>query len=333
MENKNQKEIEFSEIGKRGAIEKLFEESGYVNERIISLSEKGECCIVNKVLLEGVDFDLTFNPMKHLGYKAVLSVVGEIYSKIYRPISINIVVAMSNRFSFKDAQELWSGITAAMKEHSIKHISFDLVPSAAGLVISISSCGVQKRGILENLPSPKSFDLICISGDLGAAYMGLHVLEREKISFSKSSEQPDLDKYKYILQSYLRPEIKSDIIERFESQNILPSKGYFITKGLASAVKNLSSETCFGAKIYLEKIPISSSTFSMAEEINMDAITAAMNGGDDFKFLFTIPIEKHETFKKEFQDYDVIGHLSKKEVGTVLVTPEGAEIEINSQDF
>lgn len=332
--------MEISEIGKIIALDKLFEGTGYENNRVMQYSGKGECCMVQNVLLEEVDFVLTYNPLRHLGYKAVLSVVGEIYSKLYTPESLSISLALSSRFDFENVKEVWDGILAAAKEHSIKEISLDLVPSASGLCISLASMGVQKKEILEKCSTSKSFDLICLSGNVGAAFMGFHVLERERVAFSnaskaetKDAKQPDLSKYKYILESYLSPEVNPKILDRFIEADILPSKGYFLTKGLAASIKQLVKDTGLGAKIYLDKIPISSRTFSMSEELNLDAVTAALNGGDDYKFLFTVPIEKHEAFLRDFADYDVIGHLAKPEVGSVLVTPEGAEMEIKAQGW
>lgn len=321
-------------LGKMNAISKLFEGSDYINERTITLSEKGECTSAHKILLEGVDFDLVYTPLKHLGYKAVLYVIGELYACFRHPVSLSVDLGVSSRFCYEDIEQLWQGVVAAAKEHSIKHLSLDLNPSVNGLCISLSACGLQKRSVIENLPASKNMDLICLSDNVGAAYMGFHVLEREKVAFNKdSTKQPDLSKYKYILASYLSPEIHPDILNRFADASIFPSKGYFITKGLGAAVLQLTRDTNFGAKIYIEKIPISSHTFEMAEEINMDAITAALNGGDDYKFIFTVPIEKHDAFRKEFHDYDIIGHLAKPEVGAVLITPDGAEIAIKAQGF
>lgn len=325
---------ELSSIGKANAIDKLFEGSDYQNATVIKLSEKGECCTTQKILLEGCDFDLVYNPLKHLGYKAALCAIGEIYAVFYTPVALSVNLGISGRFCYEDIEELWKGILAAAKEHSIKQLSLDLNPSVNGLCISISACGVQKKSILAKLPESKNMDIICLSDNVGAAYMGLHVLEREKAAFNKySDKQPDLTKYKYILESYLSPSIDPEIIKRFIDADIYPSKGYFLTKGLASAIIKLTRDTKKGAKIYIEKVPISSQTFAMSDEINIDAITAAMNGGDDYKFIFTLPIEKHETFRKEFQDYDVIGHLAKSDVGAVMVTPDGAEIELKSQEY
>lgn len=325
---------ELSTLGKENALNKLFENTQYTNHQTVEVPEKGECCLAHKIMLEGVDFDLVFNPLKHLGYKAVLYVLGELYAQFHTPVSLSVNLGISRRFCFEEIQELWEGIVAAAKEHSIARISLDMNPSVNGLCISISACGVQKKGILEKLPASKNMDLICITGNLGAAYMGFHVLQREKVAFNQDdSKQPDLSKYKYVLESYLSPQINSGLLERFKEEELFPSKGYFITKGLGASLLRLTRDTGFGAKVFLEKIPISSQTFAMAEEINIDAITAAMNGGDDYKFLFTIPIEHLESFRKNFGDFDVIGHLAKPETGTVLVTPEGAEIPVKAQGF
>ena len=327
---------ELSSIGKVNAINKLFEGTKYTNEPSVAFTKRASKCHAHSVLLEGVDYDLVYTPLKHLGYKAVLSVIGEIYAKLHSPYSLSVKLGLSSRFCFEDIQELWKGILAASEEHGVEHLALDLIPSVNGLCISLSAVGVQKEKIIASLPQSRNMDLICLTGDVGAAYMGLHVLEREKAAFIKSKEKemkPQMGKYKYILESYLSPQIKPEILERFFEEKIYPAKGYFVTKGLGSAILQLTQETGFGAKVYLERLPISSRTFAMAEEINMDAITAAMNGGDDYKFIFTVPIEKHEEMLRDFQDYDIIGHLAQPEVGAALVTPEGAEIPIHAQGF
>lgn len=324
---------EISTIGKQALLERLFEKSGYKNEKTILVKEKGEYCQAQKVMLEAVDFDLVYTPLKHLGYKAVLNVLGELYAALRNPVGLSVNLGLSKRFCIEDVESLWEGILAACHEHSVKHLSLDLNPSMNGLCISLSACGVQKKSFLEKAAEPKSMDLICLTGHLGAAYMGLHVLEREKIAFTSSDKQPDLSQYKAVLASYLNPEIKAGMLKRFSDAGICPGKGYFLTKGLGAAIIELTRDTGFGAKIYVDKIPISSQTFAMAEEINMDAMTAAMNGGDDYKFIFTLPIEKHDLLRHDFQDWDVIGHLAKAEVGATLVTPEGAELEIKAQGY
>lgn len=324
---------EISEIGKQAVLEKLFEGSGYTNENPIRVEGRGECCTAHKLMLEGCDFDLVYTPLKHLGYKAVLNVIGELYAALRQPVALSVGLGLSKRFSYEDVAAFWEGVLAACREHEVKQLALELNPSVNGLAVSLSACGLQKRSLLEKVPASKNMDLICLSGHLGAAYMGLHVLEREKVAFTGTGDQPDLSPYKAVLASYLSPEIKAGFIQRFFETDTLPSRGYFLTRGLGEAVIRLTRDTGLGAKIYLEKIPISSQTFAMAEEIGMDVVTAAMNGGDDYKFLFTVPIEKHETVRRDFQDFEVIGHTARPEVGPVLVTPEGAELPIHAQGY
>ena len=316
---------EIAAIGKQTALERLFEDSGYKNENTSATA--------HKILLEGCDFDLVYTPLKHLGYKAVLCILGELYAALRQPDSLSVILGLSKRFCYEDVAALWEGVLAACREHGVKHLSLDLVPSVNGLCISLSAGGSQKQEILDKIPEARNRDLICLSGHVGAAYMGLHVLEREKVAFTGTGAQPDLSQYKAVLASYLSPEIKPDMLARFLEADVLPSRGYFLTHGLGEAVIRLTRDTGLGAKVYLERIPISSQTFAMAEEIDMDVVTAAMNGGDDYKFLFVIPISQHETFRKEFHDFEVIGHLAQPDVGPVLVTPEGAEIPIHAQGY
>ncbi|MBP5210754.1 MAG: thiamine-phosphate kinase [Bacteroidales bacterium] len=328
--NKKEKRTSFSEIGVKAAMAGLFDRTGFVNGDILL---SGNDVTAHKVMMEGVDFDLVYNPLKHLGYKAVLNVLGDVYAAFRVPSAISAVVGLSSRFSYEDMQELWTGVVAAAKEHHVKTLHLDLNPSVNGLYISLTAFGEQKKKVLSSRPEPKSKDLICLGGNVGAAYLGQHVLEREKAAFMNAPEgvsQPDLSKYKYILSQYLSPEIPSNTIDRFLECDIIPTCGDFVTKGLAASVKRISDKTGFGAKIYVDRIPIASETFQMAEEINMDPITCALNGGDDYRLLYTVPLEKFEVFKKEIQTFDIIGHLCKQDVGTVLVTPDGAEIELKS---
>ena len=324
---------EISQIGKQAVLDRLFEESGYANCQTIPAGGTGHSLSAHKLLLEGCDFDLVYMPLKHLGYKAVLCVLGELYAAFHQPDALSVVLGLSKRFCYEDVAALWEGMLAACREHGVKQLSLELDPSVNGLAISLAAVGLQKRTVLGKMPEAANMDLLCLSGHVGAAYMGLHVLEREKVSFTGTGEQPDLSPYKAVLASYLSPEIKVGVVSRFVEAGIFPSRGYFLTRGLGEAVIRLTRDTGLGAKVYLEKIPISSKTFEMAEEIDMDVVTAAMNGGDDYKFLFVIPIAAHEVFRKDFHDFEVIGHMARPDVGPVLVTPEGAELPIRAQGF
>ena len=324
---------EIAEIGKQAVLDRLFEGCGYTQMRTLPASGTGAVRSAHKLLLEGCDFDLVYTPLKHLGYKAVLCVLGELYAAFHQPDTLSVVLGLSKRFCYEDVAALWEGMLAACHEHGVKQLALDLEPSVNGLGISLAATGLQKQDVLDKLPSAANRDLLCLSGHLGAAYMGLHVLEREKVAFTGTGEQPDLSPYKAVLASYLSPEIKPDVVKRFVEAGILPSHGYFLIRGLGEAVLRLTRDTGLGAKVYLEKIPISSQTFAMAEEIDLDVVTAAMNGGDDYKFLFVTPLSQHETFRTEFHDFEIIGHLAQPDVGPVLVTPEGAEIPIKAQGY
>lgn len=327
------KRTEIAAIGKRNMIEKLLTLSGMEASSTVIEGKGGLCSCSHVILLEGVDFDLVYTPLRHLGYKAVLYVLGDLYASLRTPEALSVNLGLSKRFCYEDVEALWQGMVAACGEHGVKRISLDLNPSVNGLCISLSALGTQKKCIIDKVPAPANMDLICLTGHVGAAYMGLHILEREKVAFTSTNAQPELEKYKAVLGSYLSPEIKKNTVSRFIEAGCIPSKGFFVSKGLGAAVLQLVKETGFGAKLYLDKIPISSQTFAVAEELNIDPITAAMNGGDDYKFIFTVPIEKHEVIRHDFQDYDIIGHTAKPEVGAVMVTPEGAELEIKAQGY
>ncbi len=213
----------------------------------------------------------------------------------------------------------------------MESLDLDLTPSFTGLTISLSSQGKQKREVFVQKPDCKSSDLLCISGSLGAAYMGLQILEREKMIFKKENVQPDLEKYKFVLRSYLNPYIDRTLFEIFSASNIYPSTGEFVVNGLADSVKTICNRTNLGAKIFMNRIPIASETSEVASEINIDPVTAALNGGDDYRFLFAIPLEKYDALKKEFPQLDIVGHLCDPEAGAMFITPDGSEIPLKAQ--
>ena len=329
MEQQKPQRTEFSQIGHRAAVARLFEGSGYTNSPEIKIADG---IASHKLMAQGVDFDLVYNPLKHLGYKAVLNVLGEIYAAFHRPRALSLAVGVSSHFAFEDIAELWGGVLAAAKEHGLKELHLDLFPSINGLQISLMATGAQSRTVAGKIPAASSKDLICLSGNVGAAYMGQHVLEREKGAFlaagEENAKQPDLSKYKYLLSQYLCPEIPANVIDRFTKGGFFPTAGVFDCRGLAEAVNSLCEKTGFGAKLYLDRLPIASETFEMAAEVNIDAVTAAINGGDDYRLIYTIPLSRYEEFKREIQTFDVIGHLAHSDVGSVLVTPDGAELPL-----
>ncbi|PKO99553.1 MAG: thiamine-phosphate kinase [Bacteroidetes bacterium HGW-Bacteroidetes-8] len=287
----------------------------------------------HKVMLEGIDFDLIYTPLKHLGYKAVLNVLGPLYSGGFEPESLSVRVALSKKFSNTSIEELWSGVVAAFKEHGLQNIDLDLLPSVTGLTISLSSQGKQKNELFVQRPSCKSSDLLCLSGGLGAAYLGLQILEREKMIFEKDGTQPQLEKYKFVLQAYLNPYIDKSLFETMKSVGIYPSRGEFVVNGLADSVKSICLAKNLGAKVFMNRIPLASGATEVAGEINIDPVTAALNGGDDYKFLFAVPLEKHEVLQKEFPQLDIIGHLCDPQAGALFVTPDGTELSLKAQGW
>lgn len=318
--------------GKESMIRDLFSTSGLARTQI-SLLDGDEYIYSasHSVLLEGADFDLVYTPLKHLGYKAILNVTGALFARGFTPQSLSVKLSLSSRFRFTQIEEIWSGVVSAFRELNMEHLDLDLTPSVTGLTISLSSLGKQKRGLFVQKPECKSSDLLCISGSLGASYMGLQILEREKLIFEKDSVQPDLEKYKFVLRSYLNPFIDKTLFEIFSASNIFPSDGEFVLNGLADSVKTICSRNNLGAKIFMNRIPIASETMEVASELNIDPVTAALNGGDDYRFLFAVPLENYEALKKELPQLDIVGHLCDPEAGAMFITPDGSEIPLKAQ--
>lgn len=334
MEKKN-----FSDIGKIEAIKLLFEESPFKQADSTSYlcGEKGGVIrTASKLWLEGIDFDLTYFPLKHLGYKSVVGTVGEIYASLARPQSISVRLGISAKLDLPQVSELWNGICTAAKEHHIKRADLDLVPSRNGLTISIVISGITSPEVAENRKSASSKDLICISGNVGASFLGMSLLEQEKKKFEKAGEltgQPDLEKYKMLVASYLKPEIDPDIVSQLGDSGIIPPYGYLVNRGLADAARRLNRDSGLGVKLYTDKIPFEGNSFEVGKKLNIDPVSAALKGGDDYRLMFVIPMSAYETFRHDFQIFSIIGHLAQPEVGTVLVTHEGVELPVHAQGW
>lgn len=331
-------EENFSSLGRIEAINKLYEGTPYKYTETTTFETAGKGYIHNssKTFLEGIDFDLTYFPLKHLGYKCVIAVTGELYAYMARPRTLFVNIGLSAKLDFVHVRKIWDGIVTAAKEHGYSEVSLDLTPSRNGLCISVSATGDISLLMRKRRPAAKSMDLICISDNLGAAYLGMQILEREKKNFEKNGDeqnQPSLDEYKHLVGSYLKPTIDTNIVSLLEESEIMPSYGYFITKGLGDTIKRLVRDSGLGAKIYVDKMPFAGKTFDVCKKLNIDAITAALNGGDDYRLLFTIPIGKHDRFRHDFQTFDIIGHLAKPDVGSVIVTPDGVELPIKAQGW
>lgn len=314
-------EKSFASLGKQEAIRQLYAETAF----------KPYGSSAHRVMLEGIDFNLVYFPLKHLGYKAVVGVTGELFSQLKSPEKLSVILGVSAKLDYAQVQQIWGGICAAASEYGYADVSLKLQPSKNGLCISLSAEGgaseVQKS-------EPQSKDLIVVSGRLGAAYLGLQILERERTRFEAgSTNAEDMERYKMLVGSYLKPELSPRILASLKESGIAPSSVYFIDNGLSDAVMRLSRDTGLGAKIYADKIPFEGNSFELGKKLDIDPISAAMNGGDDYQLLLTIPILKAEDFRREFQTFDIIGHLAQPEAGTVLVSPDGVEFPLKAQGW
>lgn len=331
-------EENFSDLGRVEAIARLYEGTPYKAFEPAWYEGDSKAHVYNcsKILLEGIDFDLTYFPLKHLGHKSVTSVTGELFANMAHPKTLSVSLGISAKLDFSDIKSLWQGIVTAAKEYGYGQVALDLVPSRNGLCISLAANGEESKLTATRKSKAKSMDLICISGNIGGAFFGLQMLEREKKNFEKKGvdeSSETLSKYKMMVGSYLMPELDPNLVSNLEKDSIIPSYGYLVTRGLADAVKRLTRDSGLGTKIYTDKIPFEGNTFALGKELGIDPISAAMNGGEDYKIIFVVPILEMEKFRRDFQTFEIIGHLAQPEVGSVLVTPDGVEIPLRSQGW
>ena len=327
-------EESFSTLGKAEAIDQLYRLSAYHPVSGLSyLSPKGgRVSTAARMYLEGIDFNLVYFPLKHLGYKCVVEVVGELYAALAHPRLLNVVLGVSAKLDFPQVKELWMGVTVAAKEHGFEAVHLDLQPSPNGLFVSVSATGETSLLTDKRRMAASSKDLLCVSGRLGAAYLGLQLLEKGARDFAATGQQPAMENYRMLVGACLRPELSADVVERLEDAEIYPSYGYFLTHGLSDALLRLKADSGLGVKVYADKIPFEGNSFALGRELDVDPISAAMNGGDDCQLLFVVPILQLEKFRREFPAFDIIGHLAQPEVGTVLVTPEGVEFPVTTMN-
>ena len=281
---------------------------------------------------EGVDFNLVYFPLRHLGYKAVVEATGELLAQLRRPGALSVVLSVSTKLDFPQISEFWEGVVAAAKEFGYGDLSLDLKPSQNGLCISVAASGAPLE---KDIPAPQSKDLLCVSGRLGAAYLGLQVLERERVRFEAgtTTASEEMEKNRMLVGAYLHPELPAGVLGNLADAGIVPSGAVFIRHGLADAVKRLARRTGLCAKVYAERIPFEGNSFQLGKELDIDPVSAAMNGGDDCQLLLAIPILQAERFRRDFQTFDIVGHLALPEVGSVLVTPGGAELPLRAQGW
>ncbi len=333
---------DISTIGEFGLIKRLTQDIELSNKSskygvgddaaVLNYPNK-EILVTTDLLMEGVHFDLTYVPLKHLGYKAAIVNFSDIYAMNGSPKQITVSLGLSKRFSIEDVEELYDGIKLACGLHEVDIIGGDTTSSLTGLTISITCIGEADKDKIVYRNGAKDTDLVCVTGDLGAAYMGLQLLEREKAVFQGEKEvQPDFSGKEYLLERQLKPEARRDIIKILSDLNIKPTSMMDISDGLSSELLHICTQSNVGCRIYEEHIPIDYQTAVMAEEFNMNLTTCAMNGGEDYELLFTVPIAEHDKVST-MEGVRLVGHITKPELGYILVSRDGQEFDIKAQGW
>ena len=288
--------------------------------------------VTTDLLMEGVHFDLTYVPLKHLGYKAAVVNFSDIYAMNAIPRQITVSLAVSKRFSVEDLEQLYAGIRLACQAYEVDIVGGDTSSSYTGLALSITCVGEARAEDIVYRHGAKETDLICVSGDLGAAYMGLQLLEREKSVLKGTDLRPDFAGKEYLLERQLKPEARKDIVEKLAAAGVKPTSMIDVSDGLSSELLHICKRSKVGCRIYEEHIPIDYQTAVMAEEFNMNLTTCAMNGGEDYELLFTIPIADHEKVS-QMEGVRIIGHVTKPELGAALITRDHQEFELKAQGW
>lgn len=339
----SEKQTEISQLGEFGLIDRLTKDLKVINKSTLKsvgddaavLSYPDSSVLVTTdLLLEGVHFDFTYVPLKHLGYKAIAVNLSDIYAMNGTPRQVTVSLGISQRFTVEHIEELYAGMRLACEVYGVDIVGGDTTASKQGLVISITCIGDAKEDEIVYRDGAKDTDLICVSGNLGAAYMGLQLLEREKVaSNGRRDFVPDFKGKEYLIERQLKPEPRRDIIEALRKAGVKPTSMMDISDGLSSELIHICKGSHAGCRIYEERIPIDYQTAVMAEELNMNLVTAALNGGEDYELLFTVPLSDFEKVSK-IEDVHIIGRITREELGCAMVTRDGeSEIELKAQGF
>ena len=335
-------ETEISTLGEFGLIDSLTRDFKVKNAS--TLRGVGDDCAVigygdkktlvtTDLLLEGIHFDLTYTPLKHLGYKAVAVNLSDVYAMNGTPRQITASLGISKRFTVEHINELYAGIYAACERYGVDLVGGDTSASVTGLLISITCLGEAPEEDIVYRSGARDTDLICVSGDLGAAYMGLQLLERERAASAGQKDfQPDFAGREYLLERQLKPEPRADVIAELRELGIRPTAMMDVSDGLSSELLHICKDSGVGCRVYEDRIPIDYQTAVMAEELNMNLVTAAMNGGEDYELLFTVPLTDHEKVE-QMKTAKLIGRITKPELGAYMVTRDEAELEIRAQGW
>ncbi|MFZ5999366.1 MAG: thiamine-phosphate kinase [Bacteroidota bacterium] len=337
-----EKRSEISQLGEFGLIDRIASRVDIRNKNTVrgigddaAVLDAGEeyILISTDMLVETIHFKLSYVPLKHLGYKAVAVNVSDIAAMNGIPEQITVSIGLSNRFSLEAVDELYDGIRAACDAYQVDLVGGDTTTSASGLVISISVLGRVKKNKIAYRSGAKPNDIICVTGDLGAAYLGLQVLEREnEVFMTNPNMQPDLEKYEYLVGRQLKPEARMDIIHELAELNIVPTSMIDVSDGLASELLHLAKNSALGVKVFEDKIPIDSLTFETAVEFKVDPVTCALNGGEDYELLFTIAPGDYEKVKNH-PDIHFIGHTHNNANQNILITRSEVALPIKAQGW
>ncbi len=342
LEDKNQSRTSLEQLGEFGLINhitKHFKISHKTTVKAVgddaAVLEKTDkqTIITTDLLIEGVHFDLSYVPLKHLGYKSVTVNLSDVYAMNAQAEQITVSIAVSNRFPLEAIEELYAGIQLACETYHIDLIGGDTTSSSKGMLLSITAIGKANKEDIVYRNGAKETDLIVVTGDLGAAYLGLQVLEREKQVFKVDpNNQPDLDNYTYLIERQLKPEARKDIPVLLKEMDVQPTSMIDISDGLSSEIMHICSQSNVGCKIYEDKIPLDPQVISTCEEFDIDSTMIALSGGEDYELLFTVPIADFERVKGN-PHLSIIGHITDQSAGLNLVTRAGQELELKAQGW
>ncbi|EAQ42656.1 thiamine-phosphate kinase [Polaribacter sp. MED152] len=342
LEDKNQNKTSLAELGEFGLINhitKYFKANHTSTVKavgddaaVLEASEQ-QTLITTDLLIEGVHFDLSYMPLKHLGYKAVMVNLSDVYAMNGTAEQITVSIAVSNRFPLEAIEELYAGIQLACSTYKIDLVGGDTTSSTKGILISVTAIGKANKEDVVYRNTAKETDLIVVSGDLGAAYLGLQVLEREKQVFQVDpNNQPDLDNYTYLIERQLKPEARKDIPGLLKELEVKPTSMIDISDGLSSELFHICTQSNVGCKIYEDKLPLDPQVISACEEFELDSTMVALSGGEDYELLFTVPIADFDKIKGN-PNFSIIGHITEENQGLQLITRANQEIELKAQGW
>ena len=346
-------------MGEFGLIERLAKEISVKNSTtvkgigddcaVLAPTEGMQTVVTTDLLMEGIHFDLTYVPLRHLGYKAVMVNLSDVFAMNAEPRQVTVSLALSSKFKVEDVEELYAGMRLACEKWGVDIVGGDTTASLTGLAISITALGEARAEDIVMRSGAKPTDLICVSGNLGAAYMGLQLLEREKLIYdeqvaearkSGSKEQmellkdaqPDFSGKEYILERQLKPEARGDVVATLRKAGIRPTSMMDISDGLSSELMHICKQSQTGCRIYEERLPLDYQTAAMAEELNLNVSTCALNGGEDYELLFTVPLAQNDTVSA-LEDIRVIGYITESDKGCALITRDGSEHTLKAQGW